>query len=69
MEDMNLIISLVGSVGFPIVCCLMMWKQMLKQDENHKEELSKLNESINNNTKVMEKVLDKLENGSKESTN
>lgn len=58
--DYETIISLIGSVGFPIICCLMMWKQMLTMDANHKEEITKLNEAINNNTKVMEKVLDKI---------
>jgi len=34
--------------------------QMTKQDENHKAEVKQLTDAINNNTLVMQKLLDRL---------
>ena len=52
--------DLISSVGFPIVCCVyLIWNQN-KADERHKEEVEKLRNSLDNNTKVMNKILRKL---------
>lgn len=60
MEISNIILTAISTVGFPIVvACAMFWK-MNKQDADHKEEMTKITEAINNNTIALTKLLDKL---------
>lgn len=59
--DINAIVSAIGSLGFPIVACTALFWQNWKQSEQHKAETDKLSESLNNNTLVMQKLLDKLD--------
>lgn len=59
--DANTIIQLVGSLGFPIVmCCALFWR-MVKSDEQHKAEMDKLSEALNNNTIALTKLSDNLD--------
>lgn len=48
--DYNAIVQTVSSVGFPIVMCLMLYNQMLKTEEIHKQEIAELRKAIENNT-------------------
>lgn len=48
--DYNAIVQTVSSVGFPIVMCLMLYNQMLKTEEVHKQEIAELRKAIENNT-------------------
>lgn len=57
--DISSIISAISTVGFPIVCVIIMFKV-------YREDLGKLQESINNNTLVIQKLLDKLDGLEKE---
>lgn len=59
--DANTIIQLVGSLGFPIVMCGALYWRMLKSDEQHKAEMDKLSEALNNNTIALTKLSDKIE--------
>lgn len=59
--DASFITSLISSVGFPIVMCLMLYNRMDKQDEQHKEEMQKLTESLNNNTVALTQLASKLD--------
>ena len=59
--DVNALIQLVGSLGFPIVACGALFWRMVKSDEQHKEELSKMSEALNNNTTALVKLTEKLE--------
>lgn len=52
--------QLIGSLGFPIVACVMLYVRMEKQDENHRQEVSELTKAIQNNTIVMQKLIDRL---------
>jgi hypothetical protein len=61
--DANTIIQLVGSLGFPIVMCGALFWRMVKSDEQHKAEMDKLSEALNNNTIALTKLSDKLEKG------
>ena len=47
--DYNVIVQTVSSVGFPIVMCLMLYNQMLKTEEVHKQEIAELRKAIENN--------------------
>lgn len=66
------IIQLITSVGFPIVACLgLAWYVKYQTDTNnnevkemrqeHKEEVAKMTEAINNNTLVVQKLIDKFD--------
>lgn len=59
--DVNLLIQLVGSLGFPIVACGALFWRMVKSDEQHKEEMNKISEALNNNTSALVKLTEKLE--------
>lgn len=59
--DFNVLIQLVGSLGFPIVACGALFWRMVKSDEQHKEELNKMSEALNNNTSAIVKLTEKLD--------
>lgn len=59
--DANTIIQLVGSLGFPIVMCGALFWRQVKSDEQHKAEMDKLSEALNNNTMAITKLSDKLD--------
>ena len=69
---MNEIVSIISAVGFPIVAALgcgffvkWQYEQNMKQNEElrkeHKEEVSKMTEALNNNTIALQKLIDKLD--------
>lgn len=57
---MDNIVQIVAQLGFPIAMCLLMFWYVTKKDESHKEEIDKMSEAVNNNTLVMQKLIDKL---------
>ena len=59
--DLQTITSLISSVGFPIVCCIALFVQMNKTTQQHKEEIDKLSEAVNNNTNVMNQLKARLD--------
>lgn len=61
--DMNMITQLIGSLGFPIMVAIACFWYINKQTEQHKAEIDKMAEAVNNNTLVIQKLLDKWENG------
>lgn len=58
--DISTIVQIVSSLGFPIACCVAMFWQNNKLNESHKEETTKLNEAINNNTIALNHLIDKI---------
>ena len=58
--DTSTIVQLISSLGFPIACCIAMFWQNNKLNESHKEEVSKLNEAINNNTIALNHIIDRI---------
>ena len=60
--DINLLTSLIGSIGFPIVSFFLIFKELAKQNERHTEEINKLNNTIKENTIVIQKLVDKVDN-------
>lgn len=65
------VISLVQTLGFPIfICLILMWyikytndnhtKQLKEERDSHEEEMKKMTEALNNNTLVIQKLVDKL---------
>ena len=70
--DLNVIMTLVGSLGFPIVACIGLgWyvkymtdtnrSDMTEMRKEHKEEMTKMTEAVNNNTIVIQKLIDKID--------
>lgn len=70
--DLTTLAQLVGTLGFPIVACCAMayffakvndnYRADIKElQSNHKEEIAKMTEAINNNTLVIQKLVDKMD--------
>ena len=60
METVQMVITAISTVGFPIVMCGALFWKMDKQDKEHKEEMNKSTEAINNNTVVLQKLMQML---------
>ena len=69
--DANVIITMVGSLGFPIVACIFIAIFFSKTQDNyradskdmqtmHKQETDKMTEAINNNTRALERLVMKI---------
>lgn len=67
-----MIITMIGSLGFPIVACIGMaiffrevnknYREDIKElSTNHRNEMDKVTEAINNNTIVIQKLLDRFD--------
>lgn len=61
MEDIISAVSdAVSSIGFPIVVSGALFWFMNKSNDTHKQEIEKLSEAVNNNTKVVQELIIKL---------
>ena len=58
--DGQVILSAINTVGFPIVMCIILLYIVEKQNEEHKEEMAKITESLNNNTLVIQHLTDTI---------
>lgn len=69
---MNDIMTMITTVGFPIVACLFMGWYVKYQTDNyraevkdmqkeHKDEINKVTEALQNNTLALQKLCDKLD--------
>lgn len=74
--DVQTIFQAVASVGFPIVCCVIMmyyikYREDASRDEiqhltdQHRQEMTEITEAIHNNTLVIQKLIDFLNAGEK----
>lgn len=48
--DVGTVTQLVGSLGFPIVCCGALFWYLVKEKDAHKKEMEELRKSIEANT-------------------
>ena len=53
MEDVNVLIQALSTVGLPIVMCAIMFWFLNKEQENHKAEMLSLKEVISENNAVL----------------
>ena len=60
VEVINTAGQFISSYGFPIVACCTMFWYMNKEREDHKKEVAEMTQAINNNTTVLERLMDKL---------
>lgn len=58
--DINSVTQFISTLGFPIAVCLICFWYINKREEQHKDEVTELAKAINNNTLVMQKLVDKL---------
>lgn len=70
--DFSAIVTIISSVGFPIVACIgLAWYVKYQTDSNnrevsemrreHKEEIAKVTDALNNNTLALQKLCDRLD--------
>ena len=75
--DIQMILTAIGTVGFPIVACCAMGYFFAKVNDNyrndikelqanHKEEVKAMTDAINQNTLVIQKLCDSLDDIRKE---
>ena len=71
---MNDVVQIISAVGFPIVAALgcayfVKWqyeqnqKQVEEMRKEHKEEVQKMTDALNNNTLALQKLVDKFDKG------
>lgn len=48
MDDVNAIVQLISTVGFPIVCVIFMWRKITDSDEKQTQLLTELTLAIKN---------------------
>lgn len=60
MEVYSAILQAIGSVGFPIVMCLILMKYITSISATHTEETKEFTDALNSNTLVLQKLCDKL---------
>lgn len=58
--DLGAITNIISSVGFPIACCVYLIYINNKNEEKHADEVEKLRQTVENNTKAMMKLCNKL---------
>lgn len=69
--DLSSIAQLIGTLGFPIAACCYLFYSMQKEREQnasqreadrleHKQEMEKVTDALNNNTIVVQKLVDAL---------
>lgn len=72
--DAATITQLIGSVGFPIACCVAMGyyvheetnkqrDQISEIERRHSDEMNSITTALNNNTLALQKLTDRLEMG------
>lgn len=54
--------TLVSTVGFPIAMCIFLVIIVYNMNKNHKDEMNDVKEALNQNTLVIQKLTDKLDN-------
>lgn len=71
MPDLSPLMQIIGSLGFPITACIYLFYSMQKERERndaqreadrleHKQEMEKMTEALLNNTLVIQKLVDTL---------
>lgn len=64
--DVTMLTQLVGSLGFPIVCCAALFWYLVKEKDAHKEEMEELRKSVEANTTAINLLCQHLGGGKNE---
>lgn len=58
--DVTMVTQLIGSLGFPIVCCGALFCYLVKERDAHKEEIEELRKSVEANTTAINSLCQHL---------
>lgn len=64
--DVGTVTQLVGSLGFPIVCCGALFWYLVKEKDAHKKEMAELQKSVEANTTAINSLCQHLGGGKNE---
>ena len=64
--DVNMVTQIIGTLGFPIVCCGALFWYLVKEKDAHKEEMEELRKSIEANTNAINALCQHLGGGTNE---
>lgn len=64
--DVGTVTQLVGSLGFPVVCCGALFWYLVKEKDAHKEEMEELRKSVEANTTAINSLCQHLGGGTNE---
>ena len=53
MENIDIIVSVISTVGFPIAMCVIMFWFLNREQQTHKEEMNDLKDVIAKNNEVL----------------
>ena len=59
--DISGIATVISTVGFPIGMCLILCLYVKQTNESYREDIKTLQKSIDNNTAVMQRLIDKFD--------
>lgn len=59
-EEVSMWASFISSYGFPIVCCVVMFKYLEKERETHRQELDGMTRALNENTTIIKELKDMI---------
>ena len=59
--DVSSIVTVISQVGFPIAMCLVMAWYVKYTNDQHKEEIDKITEALNNNTLAVQKLCERMD--------
>ena len=51
--DISTITQFIGTLGFPIAACCVLFWYLQKESENHKQEMNNMKEAIDANTSII----------------
>lgn len=57
---MDNVIEIIRDLGFPIACVVALFWQNTRLNDQHKEEMNKMVEAVNNNTQVLTALKEKI---------
>ena len=58
--DVQALTTIIGSLGFPIAACIACFWMLNKERDDHKAEMTKVTEAINNNTLALTQLTERL---------
>lgn len=58
--DVNTFAQLFSNLGIPVACLCVTFYLWYTETQNHKEEMNKMTDAVNNNTLILQRLLDKL---------
>lgn len=64
--DVTMVTQLIGSLGFPIVCCGALFWYLVQEKDAHQEEMEELRKSVEANTTAINSLCQHLGGGKNE---